>query len=240
MSPYCSLPSSVKRYRGEDASSTSATARSLGTSVSRLPDTLILKCVSPYAATASARAWGSPSATRSSGGTWCARSGSPRPTVCRATTAARGSGSQSAGRLPCSSGWISPSSTPRRLSCTARTNVVPLPWQKASSAARSTRLVPRWARSGGISWRPAQSACSACSRRQSANTESWACPVASSAACRMTRTIAGRSSSKRVSGSLVNHFGGNPSDARPAHATPWTEPRRITNTCGNSVMDAIP
>ena len=56
----------------------------------------------------------------------------------------------------------------------------------------------------------------------------------------MTRTIAGRSSSKRVSGSLVNHFGGSPSEARPAHAVPSTDPRTTTNTCGNSVMDAIP
>ena len=70
-----------------------------------------------------------------------------------------------------------------------RERAVPPPRQKASSAARSTRLVPRWARSEGISRRAAHSACSACSRRQKANTESWACPVASSAAWRMTRTI---------------------------------------------------
>ena len=41
-------------------------------------------------------------------------------------------------------------------------------------------------------------------------------------------------------GSLVNHFGGNPSDAKPAQAVPSTEPRSSTNTCGSSVIDAIP
>ena len=52
--------------------------------------------------------------------------------------------------------------------------VVPRARQKASIAARSTRLVPRWASSGGIAWRAAQAACLPCTRCQNENTDSSA------------------------------------------------------------------
>ena len=52
--------------------------------------------------------------------------------------------------------------------------------------------------------------------------------------------MAGRSSSKHVSGFFVNHLGGSPSEARPRQGAPPRLPSATPKTCGSSVMDAIP
>ena len=56
----------------------------------------------------------------------------------------------------------------------------------------------------------------------------------------MTSSISGKSCSKVVAGFFVNHFGGNPSEARPKEVVLPAPTRMRTKRCGTSVMLAMP
>ena len=84
-------------------------------------------------------------------------------------------------------------------------------------------------------------------RRDSAQADCWrfssrhrskklmglrAISTASPAACVMTSVITGRSCSKVVVGSFVNHFGGSPSAASPVSAPRPSETCVVRKNCG--------
>ncbi len=185
---------------------------------------------------------GRPSLRTSASGMSRSASGSVRPTVCRATTDRSGvSGSSRAGATSSRSGWRSPRLIPSRFARKACENVIPQARQTASMTARSTRLVPKWARRGGTPHPPAHADCPwyIC-RHKSKTVRDGVAARPTSHAVSITWKIRAISSPTDDSGSLVNHLGGRWSAVTPVYVLPSTSTSAWRNRCGRAVSVAMP